>query len=243
MMEFHPLSGLFPLMDDVALAALTNDIRANGQIEPIAVLEGKILDGRNRWRACQTLKIEPFLKYLNGADPLTYVLSENLHRRHLSTSQRAYIAAELETLKRGRPGKDANLHVSRDDAAKMLNVSPRSVATAAFVRDHGTPEERDAVRGGAKTARRVAENIRDRQNRQGRANKPKPQSSAGRPAYKAFAHSIAIVVQACESCLHIDVPRRLTAETASETLMHLRRARSDLSHLIKTLEGEAKCQS
>jgi hypothetical protein len=50
------------------------------------------------------------------------------------------VAAKLETLKQGRPGKDANWHLSRDDIAKMLNISVRSIARAAEVRDHGTPE-------------------------------------------------------------------------------------------------------
>ena len=58
----------------------------------------------------------------------------NLHRRHLSESQRAMIAASMETMKQGRPeNKDANLHVCRHKAADLLQVSPRSVATASKV--------------------------------------------------------------------------------------------------------------
>ena len=49
------------------------------------------------------------------------------------------VAARIETMKHGRPGKDANLRLSRETAAKMVNVSPRSVCSAAAVRDHGTP--------------------------------------------------------------------------------------------------------
>ena len=70
-----------------------------------------------------------------GNDPLAFVLSLNLKRRHLNESQRASIAARIENMKHGRPsGKDANLHlntdhqisISREKAAEMLNVSPRT---------------------------------------------------------------------------------------------------------------------
>ena len=65
-----------------------------------------------------------------------------LHRRHLDESQRALVAARVETLKHGdnqHTRGDANLHVLRSDAAKLLNVSPRTVANARRVLDHGTP--------------------------------------------------------------------------------------------------------
>ena len=67
------------------------------------------------------------------------------------------IAAELETMKQGRPGKDANLHVLRDDAAKLLNVSPRSVASAAVVRIDAIPEIVQAVRQGHMPASQAAQ--------------------------------------------------------------------------------------
>lgn len=75
----------------------------------------------------------------------------NLHRRHLSASQRAMVAAKLATLPKG-----ANQHASIEapsqaDAADLLNVSRPSVQRAREVRDRGVPElqravERDEVR-------------------------------------------------------------------------------------------------
>ena len=53
MYEAHPAAELFPLMDNVALAALIRDIKENGLQEPILLWEGKILDGRNRLKACE----------------------------------------------------------------------------------------------------------------------------------------------------------------------------------------------
>jgi ParB-like chromosome segregation protein Spo0J len=48
-MEFHPIANVWPMLDDDALKALADDIRANGQSVPIVTYEGKILDGRNRY--------------------------------------------------------------------------------------------------------------------------------------------------------------------------------------------------
>jgi ParB-like chromosome segregation protein Spo0J len=58
--DFHPFADLFPLLEgnSVGLKALVEDIKANRQHEPIWLLEGKILDGRNRYMACQVLGID-----------------------------------------------------------------------------------------------------------------------------------------------------------------------------------------
>jgi N6-adenosine-specific RNA methylase IME4/ParB-like chromosome segregation protein Spo0J len=146
--EHHPISDLFPMMESPEFDALAADIKTRGQLRAIVTLDGKILDGRNRYRACLQANIPPRIEHYIGNDPLNYVVSSNLHRRHLDASQRAMIAARLETMRRGRPRKDANLHVSRDGIAQTLGVSPRSVADAVIVRKQGTPELIKAVDGG-----------------------------------------------------------------------------------------------
>lgn len=74
------------------------------------------------------------------------MVSLNLKRRHLTESQRAMVAASLANMPAHRPaGNSANLQTSQSKAADMLQVSPRSVATAAKVRDDGAPELIDAV--------------------------------------------------------------------------------------------------
>jgi N6-adenosine-specific RNA methylase IME4/ParB-like chromosome segregation protein Spo0J len=151
MMEVHPLADLFPLMEGAAFDDLVADIKTYGLREPIWTLDGKILDGRNRYRACRELRLELAPKHFlefnpkRQGDPLAFVISMNLKRRHLDESQRGMVAARLETMKQGRPEKDANLHVSRDEAAAMLNVSTRTVAHAAVVRDRAAPELQRAV--------------------------------------------------------------------------------------------------
>ncbi len=95
MIDFHPLAAMFPMLDDDELDELAADIRRNGLLEPIAVYDGLILDGRNRYLACQAAGVEPRYVEFSGTDALAHVVSKNLHRRHLTSSQRAVIALDV----------------------------------------------------------------------------------------------------------------------------------------------------
>jgi len=57
--EIHPAATIFPMMDEASFTALKNDIEKNGLEKCITFYEGKVLDGRNRLRACQELGITP----------------------------------------------------------------------------------------------------------------------------------------------------------------------------------------
>lgn len=92
-MEFHPLCTLFPRVEGAEFAALKADIAANGLRFPIVVHEGMILDGGNRYRACIELDMEPEFVEFDGGNPASFVLSSNLHRRHLSPGQQAVIVS------------------------------------------------------------------------------------------------------------------------------------------------------
>jgi len=147
----HPAAEIFPVMDEAAFAALVADIASHGQREPILILDGQVIDGRHRLRVCEQLGITPLVREVTAdeGDPLDLVISLNLHRRHLNESQRAMVAARLETLSHGQRAdtlRDANLHVcSRSSAAQALSVSGRSVAHAAKVQTHGVQELVQAV--------------------------------------------------------------------------------------------------
>src|SRR5262249_12645705 len=112
--------------------------------------QGKILDGRNRYNACKALLRDPITDEYKGTDPLGFVLSANLHRRHLKESQRALIAANVVTTKLGD-----NQHIKKEGrpidlatAAKMLNVSEKSVKRAKNVLENGVPALVEAVKDG-----------------------------------------------------------------------------------------------
>ena len=148
-MEFHRLANIFPLMNADDLAALAADIEANGLLEPIVTLEGKILDGRNRYLAIESLGLMRelvdtcyigFSAYCEarGLDlsPVKFVLSRNLPRRHLTESQRAWAAGKLADMRQGERSDLAGAaegeseSVSVREAAAIFRVSERLVTMA-----------------------------------------------------------------------------------------------------------------
>ena len=96
----HPLSELFPPMTDEEYVGLRGDIEKHRLHEPIVLFEGRILDGRHRYRACCELGLDPecanFEDRERGVSALDWVVAANLHRRHLNESQRAVLAANRE---------------------------------------------------------------------------------------------------------------------------------------------------
>jgi molybdenum-dependent DNA-binding transcriptional regulator ModE len=94
----HPAAELFQLLPDDELRAMAEDIKKKGLDQPIVLHEGKVLDGRNRLAACKLAGVEPrFVDWDGKGTPLDYVVSANLHRRHLTAEQRRkVIEAVLE---------------------------------------------------------------------------------------------------------------------------------------------------
>jgi ParB-like chromosome segregation protein Spo0J len=158
----HPVAQLFPLLPEDELAALAEDIKMHGLQEPITTYNGMILDGRNRYAACQRAGVEPTtVEWTGDGSPIAWVIGKNLLRRHLDASQRAVIAVELKdllsaeakqrqraTLKRGEeqpvPTELQGRGESAEEAAKLVGVSPTYVYQAQRVKRE-SPEQWEQV--------------------------------------------------------------------------------------------------
>lgn len=163
-MKFHPLSALFPLMRGQRFDSFVANIKKRGGlIEPITMYEGRILDGRNRWLACEAAGITdpPMVEY-DGDDPRGFVFSKNVERRQLSETQRGMIAARMSTLKRGRPAKNVGIPtITQSDAAALLHISRDTVIQAAKVIESGTLEMIDQADSGERSLHAILLQLTD----------------------------------------------------------------------------------
>ena len=215
----HPVASLFPMIGDEELQALADDIKANGQREPIIVAyldeamldEPVVIDGRNRFAACELAGVEPEFKYVMSLNDrelspkviADWIISHNLHRRHLTTSQRAMVGQgylaylkeeakkrQIEAVKRGNVSRHSDSPVSpksdelgsvqgsRSDveAAKLVGVGKNSIRDADFVVKND-PELAQQVRDRKVTVSAAAKRIRESLN-------PKPKQTREQIAEK-----------------------------------------------------------
>ena len=101
-LEQHAIGELVPKMSKAERANLRKSMEENGFLaeNPIVLYQGKILDGWHRYQAAQQLGITPLFVDFKGEDAVNYVLAENLHRRHLTDSQRSVIAGEIAAVRK-----------------------------------------------------------------------------------------------------------------------------------------------
>ena len=88
-LPFHPLCMQFDFIRGTEFDRFVADIKT-GLLEPIVMFEGQILDGKNRYRACLTAKVEPKFEDFTGteAEAAAFVERKNFHRRHMTPSQK-----------------------------------------------------------------------------------------------------------------------------------------------------------
>lgn len=179
----HPAARLFPMMTDKELSELAEDIKENGQLEPISLYGDLILDGRNRAAVCKMLGIQPNTVRIETDSPVHFVISKNLHRRHLTISQQGMIAAEMvpflkeearerqiSYLKQNQ--KDGPLVPNGTDggrateaAAKAFDVSRNTVERAVVVKKHD-PELAEKVKAGEVKVNTAYEQVRESQRKE-----------------------------------------------------------------------------
>lgn len=176
--QFHSVANIFPLLDGEEYQKLVDDIKINGLIDDIITLDGLILDGRNRYLACLDADIEPrFVEWPGSGSPLSFVISKNLHRRHLNSSQRAAIAVEalplFEAEARERmisggearqqgvakiPHPEEEKGKSRDKAADAFDTNPRYVQDAKKLAEE-EPELFEKVKSGEMTIPKAKQEV------------------------------------------------------------------------------------
>ncbi len=122
--ELHPLCKLFPRMSGAEFDALREDIRANGLRQTIVLYEGMILDGGNRYQACLEAGVKPRFSDFSDGNIVSFVLSLNLHRRHMTPGQQAAIVASAQDWARAqvRGGTGANQHANKEQTGNVTGL-------------------------------------------------------------------------------------------------------------------------
>lgn len=176
-----------PAIEERLYTELRADIARRGVLVPLAVDDtGLVYDGRARLRGAAEVGLAAVpVTLVAPTDPVEYMLLAALQRRHLSASQRAALAVELDSYRQLREQAQqrslANLRQNQPDtevaglpprgktrelAANQAGVSPRTVQDAATVRAHD-PELFEQVKAGRiaadHAARRVRRQLRDAQ--------------------------------------------------------------------------------
>jgi hypothetical protein len=193
MLKQHPLSAAFPAMSSDDFAALVEDIKANGQREPVMVHEGMVLDGWHRYQACSQLGIKPQqFTFPADKDPVAFVLSHNLHRRHLTPSQRAAaVVACSEWAPAHRPKKGGTSSpLTTEKLAQVAHVSDKTIKDAKAAHKAGLT---DAVQSGAltvKEAAKVARGKTESPKSSAKRELPKPPQPAGDDQLTEAQHTI-----------------------------------------------------
>ena len=154
-MEIHKFADIFPMMNGEEFKQLKQDIEENGLLEPITIFENKILDGRNRYNACKEVDVKVKTTEYKGKNPLQYVISTNLKRRHLNESQRAMVAInhrkvfDDEAKKRQLAGVVAQVPQgkARDKLGEAFSVGGRIIDMAETIKEKA-PEKVEAIEKG-----------------------------------------------------------------------------------------------
>jgi hypothetical protein len=128
--EIHEIANILPMMNAIEFEAFKKDIAKNGLREPIYLFDNKIIDGRNRYKACLETNTKPIFKnYTGDVNGLRdFVISLNINRRHLTTSQLSCLAVEnieyYENItKQNLSLKMKNIRIGKaDNNTKTLNT-------------------------------------------------------------------------------------------------------------------------
>lgn len=148
MIQIHPVAEIFPRILGEDFLALKADIKKNGLIEAIWTYQGAIIEGRNRYYACTDIGIEPRYREYTGDDPLSFSISLNLTRRHLTDGQRQMVGAAIANIVHEQRKEETTMGASQEKASNLLNTSVRGIQRAKGILHEGAPELIEAVKSG-----------------------------------------------------------------------------------------------
>ena len=181
--EYSELSTVFPSFHgEEEFAQLVESIKTEGLLEPIVIWQGKIVDGRHRHLACKEARVKPEYTHLPDDWLLdkvkNRVVALNVLRRHLTTGQRALVAAALANMTSGtrtdlQPTANLQEVKSNKQAAEQLNVSERTVRTAKNIKND-TPDLAEKVNKGQMSLHAAETERRKRLGLPEKTNAPKP---------------------------------------------------------------------
>lgn len=136
----HPAADVWPMMDAKRYEELVADMQEHGQREPITLCDGMILDGRNRYRACVDLGVEPVTRAYKG-DPWALSWSLNGARRDLEDVRRALIKlrCDEESEKIRSAAIAAEGRRKKSEAAKGMPYAGKGESRKEKVVDHCDP--------------------------------------------------------------------------------------------------------
>lgn len=245
--ELHPLCTLFPRLSGPEFDALRDDIKENGLRQPIVLHEGMILDGGNRYRACVDAGIEPTFKQFVGGNLVSFVLSANLHRRHMTASQQAAIVASAQNWAQaqgiGRPKKSAPESTFLDTTEKRAAQSGASIATQrrADAVAKADPELAQRVAHGSVTLPRAVEKVAPQLASKSMPRKPKRviEQPAPLPESDALAEARYAITELSEENDELRDRLAIAAMDATDEEKHIaQKTIADLRDQVKVLEAE-----
>ena len=187
MIQIHELAGFYPMHSKALFLELVEGMRRHGYRSefPIVIYEGKILDGRNRYKAAIEAGVEPVIVEFSGDDPLEFVVHANSNRRDLGVGQRAAIGIKIQkywnekgkenqSLSRGRGKKGltdlSNLNPinAREKAAEAAGVSEGTMAIVSKL-EREEPELFEQVASGKLTPHKAQKKAKERKRKEKRA--------------------------------------------------------------------------
>lgn len=136
-LEAHDLALIFPPMEEGDFSELRQSIAAHGLRDDIILLDGKVLDGIHRYKACIEEGIKPtFSNYspdFDGKSPEEFVMDKNFTRRHLSLSQRAAIGTKFLAAEEKRAKE-------RQAETQFKPAAPAPAEAGSAIAPDGAPE-------------------------------------------------------------------------------------------------------